>query len=327
MVGEEGTVNRTLAHWVVVRRAVLKALAGLALAIPPAGRMRAVHAKDGTRPQAAGTEEALKMADALRTSSKVTVERRGNVVLIGINRPEVYNRIDPETYRLLGKAYYQYEHDPTLRAAVLFGHGENFSRGIDVDAYQALAASGRSLTSDAEGIDPLATRRSRLSKPLVVVVHGDTWNMGHELHLVADVRIAAATTRFGQDENTHGRFPGGGATVRFVRDAGWANAMRYMLTGDHWSAEEALRMGTVQMIVATPDGALQAGIDVAKQIAACGPLGIKATLASAHLAIDASEAEAFANLEPQYRALYASEDFKEGRRAEAEGRTPNYQGR
>jgi enoyl-CoA hydratase/carnithine racemase len=207
------------------------------------------------------------------------------------------------TYRLLGKAYYQYGHDPTLRAAVLFGHGENFPRGIDVDAYQVLAASGCPLTSDAEGIDPLATRRSRLSKPLVVVVHGDT---------------------FGQDENTQGRFPGGGATVRFVRDAGWANAMRYMPTGDHWSAEEALRMGIVHMIVATPDGALQAG--VAKQIAACGPLGIKATLASAHLAIDASEAEAFANLEPQYRALYASEDIKEGRRAEAEGRTPNYQG-
>jgi enoyl-CoA hydratase/carnithine racemase len=267
------------------------------------------------------------MTDAPHTSSKITVERRGNVVLIGINRPEVYNRIDPETYRLLGQAYYQYEHDTTLRAAVLFGHGEDFSRGIDVVAYQALAASERSLTSDAESIDPLATRRSRLSKPPVAVVHGDTWNMGHELHLVADVRIAAATTRFGQDENTHGRFPGGGATVRFVREAGWANSMRYMLTGEHWSAEEALRMGIVQMIVATPHGALHAGIDVAKRIAACGPLGIKATLASAHLAIDASEAEAFTNLESQYRALYATEDFKEGRRAEAEGRTPNYQGR
>ena len=166
-------------------------------------------------------------------ATKVTVERRGQIVLIGINRPDAHNRIDPEAYSRLGRAFYQYDHDPSLRAAVLFGHGANFSRGIDVDAYQVLAASGRSFASESESIDPLATKGTRLSKPLIVVVHGDTWNMGHELHLVADIRIAAANTHFGQDENTHGRFPGGGATVRFVREAGWANAMRYLLTGDH----------------------------------------------------------------------------------------------
>jgi enoyl-CoA hydratase/carnithine racemase len=180
--------------------------------------------------------------------------------------------------------------------------------------------------SEHETIDPLATRGAGLSKPLVVVVHGDTWNMGHELHLIADIRIAAADTRFGQDENTHGRFPGGGATVRFVREAGWANAMRYMLTGDHWGAEEALRMGIVQKVVPTPAEALQAGIEIAGRIAACGPLGVRATLASAHLA-NSSQSEALAKLDTQYRALYGTEDFKEGRQAEAEGRTPVYHGR
>jgi enoyl-CoA hydratase/carnithine racemase len=261
------------------------------------------------------------------TTTKVTVERRGQIVLIGINRPDTYNRIDPETYGALGNIYYQFDHDPTLRAAVLFGHGENFSRGIDVDAYQALAASGRSLMSEADTIDPLATRGARLSKPLVVVVHGDTWNMGHELHLVADIRIAAADTRFGQDENSHGRFPGGGATVRFVHEAGWGNAMRYMLTGEHWGAAEALRMGIVQMIAPTSGEALLMGIQLAERIAACGPLGIRATLESAHRAIGSSESEAFSRLESQYRSLYATEDFKEGRRAEAEGRAPVFLGK
>ena len=78
-------------------------------------------------------------------TSKVTVERRSQILLIGINRPYIQNRVDPETYLGLAKAYYQYEHDASLRAAVLFGHGDNFSRGIDVDAFQALAASGRPL--------------------------------------------------------------------------------------------------------------------------------------------------------------------------------------
>ena len=151
--------------------------------------------------------------------------------------------------------------------------------------------------------------------------------MAHELHLVADIRVAAANTRFGQDENTHGRFPGGGSTIRFPREVGWGNAMRYILTGDHWSAEEAFRMGEVQEVVPTPEKALEAGIAMATKIAACGPLGIKTTLTSAHLAIDGTEAEALSKLDAQFGALFRTEDFKEGRKAEAEGRPPIYQGK
>jgi enoyl-CoA hydratase/carnithine racemase len=306
----------------IARRNVLKA--GAALVSTWTGSRALAQTAEN---ESAGAPQATTMAETpISAANTVTVERRGQIVLIGINRPTIHNRVDPETYLGLAKAYYQYEHDPSLRAAVLFGHGDNFSRGIDVDAFHALTASGRSFPSDPESIDPLA-RTNGLSKPLVVVVHGDTWNMGHELHLVADIRIAAADTRFGQDENTHGRFPGGGATVRFVREAGWANAMRYMLTGDHWSAEEALRMGIVQRIAPNADAALEAGVEMATKVAACGPLGIKATLASAHLAIDASESEALSKLNAQYRALYGSEDFREGRKAEAEGRPPVYQGR
>ena len=167
---------------------------------------------------------------------------------------------------------------------------------------------------------------SKLSKPLIAVVHGDTWNMGHELHLVADIRVASADVRFGQDENTHGRFPGGGSTIRFPREAGWGNAMRYMLTGDHWGAEEAYRMGVIQEIAPDPAKALEAGIGLAQKIAACGPLGIKTTLESAHLSIDESEAAAFAKLDEQFGGLFHTEDFIEGRKAEAEGRAPVYQG-
>jgi enoyl-CoA hydratase len=68
--------------------------------------------------------------------------------------------------------------------------------------------------------------------------------------------------------------------------------MRYMLTGNHWSAERALRMGVVQEMAATPEEALNTGVEIATKIAACGLLGIKTTLASAHLATEASEAEA-----------------------------------
>ena len=285
----------------------------------------AARAQSQTPPAA---EPVTTLADEpLSSSTTVTVERQGELALIGLNRPFIQNRLDPPTRVRLAEAFYQYEHDPSLRAVVLFGHGEHFSRGIDVDASQAAITAGQRTLNRPAVIDPLGKSTAHLSKPVVVVAHGDTWNLGHEIYLASDIRIAAADTRFGQDENTHGRFPGGGATVRFVREAGWGNAMRYMLTGDHWSAEESYRMGITQAIAPTPKAALEAGIVMARKIAGCGPLSIRATLASAHQVVDPVEADALSKLDAAYGALYRTQDFIEGRRAEAEGRPPRYQGK
>ena len=301
------------------RRTLLKSAAAAAVAATAATRASA---------QVPAAEPVTTLTDIpLAAGTTVTVERRGQVVLVGLNRPFIQNRIDPPTRLRLGEVLYQYEHDPTLRALVLFGHGPNFSRGIDVDASQAGIISGRRETTPAPTLDLNGNSQPRRTKPMVVVVHGDTWNLGHEIYLAGDIRIAAADTRFGQDENTHGRFPGGGATVRFVREAGWGNAMRYMLTGDHWSAEESYRMGVTQQVAPTAVAALDAGVALANKIAACGPLSIKATLASAHLYVDPVEADALSKLGAQYSALYRTEDFIEGRRAEAEGRPPQYKGK
>jgi enoyl-CoA hydratase/carnithine racemase len=303
----------------VGRRTLIKGAGLLALA---------ASARAHAQAQAPATEPATTLADApLGPSVTVTVERRGDIVLVGLNRPFIQNRIDPPTRIRLAEAYYRYEHDPSLRALVLFGHGDHFSRGIDVDAAQAGIIAGQRPASTAPTLDPLGNSLPHRSKPVVVVVHGDTWNLGHEIYLASDVRIAAANTNFGQDENTHGRFPGGGATVRFVREAGWGNAMRYMLTGDHWTAEESYRLGITQQVAATPAAALDAGIAMARKMAACGPLSIKATLTSAHQYVDPVEADALSKLGAQYSALYRTEDFVEGRRAEAEGRPPMYQGK
>lgn len=302
---------------VVGRRELLKGTALMAVAVTARAQ--------GQTP---ATEPVTTLADVpLGPSVTITVERRGDIVLVGLNRPSIQNRLDPPTRTRLAETFYQYEHDPTLRALVLFGHGENFSRGIDVDAAQAGIIAGQRAAGTAPTIDVLGNGQPRRTKPVVVVVHGDTWNLGHEIYLAGDVRIAAANTRFGQDENTHGRFPGGGATVRFVREAGWGNAMRYMLTGDHWTAEESYRMGVTQQIAPTPAAALEAGIAIARKIAACAPLGVKATLASAHQMIDPMEADALSKLGAQYSALHRTEDFIEGRRAETEGRSPKYQGK
>jgi enoyl-CoA hydratase len=301
--------------------AALGGLAGLSALTTTVARA------DASQPGGTTSSEEMTMSDIpFSPTAKITVERRGAVVLIGINRPYIQNRIDPDAFAGLAKAYHDYDHDHSLRAAILFGHGDHFSRGIDVDGFRHLVETAKPWISGEGVIDPLGKRKPGLTKPLIAAVHGDTWNMGHELFLVADIRVAAANTNFGQDENTHGRFPGGGSTVRFVREAGWGNAMRYMLTGDHWAAEEAYRAGTIQEIAATPRAALDRAVEIANKVAACGPLGIKTTLASAHLTVDPAADDALSKLDAQFGALFHSHDFLEGRKAEAEGRSPIYHG-
>jgi enoyl-CoA hydratase/carnithine racemase len=307
---------------IIARRSLMRGTAAIAAIFPLATLPIAARAAEQS-----DVEQATTLAEIpLRPNNKLTIERQGQIALIGINRPYIQNRIDPETFQALANAYYDYDHDPSLRAAILFGHGDHFSRGIDVDGFKAIARTGKPLISGGGVIDPLAKRKPGLTKPLVVAVHGDTWNMADELFLVADIRVAAANTNFGQDENTHGRFPGGGSTVRFVREAGWGNAMRYILTGDHWTAQEAYRMGTVQEIADTSQAALDRAIQIANKVAACGPLGIKTSLASAHMAVDPAEEDALSKLDAQFGALFGTNDFIEGRTAEAEGRKPVYHG-
>jgi enoyl-CoA hydratase/carnithine racemase len=276
----------------------------------------------------AQSQTAVHLVDVpLKPENKITVERRGPIVLIGINRPYIQNRMDPEASHGLAKALTDYDRDESLRCAVLFGHGDNFSRGVDVDAHKA-TLGGAPVPDNTGLVDTIGkSPKNRLGKPLIVVVHGDTWNLGHEIFLAADIRVCAANTNFGQDETSHARFPGGGGTIRFVREVGWGNAMRYVLTGDHWNAREAYRMGEVQEIAPTKEAALETGIKLANKVAACGPLGIKASLLSAHAVTDVAEADAFSRLGKQYNDLYATRDFQEGRDAEAQNRPPVYIGR
>lgn len=255
----------------------------------------------------------------------VEVERRGSVLLIGINRPQAQNRFDPPILIGLGKAYYQLEHDDALRVAVLHGIGPDFSMGVDLPAFAAGVKAGILPPKDPDFINAFGLRPPLRTKPVVAAVQGGTKFGAHELFLAADIRVAAADSVFSQGEVTRGVFPGGGGTIRFTREGGWGNAMRYMLTGDEWDADEAYRLGLVQET--TPPGKqLDRAIELANQIAANAPLGVRATLASAHQAIGSEDA-ALQALGPELQRILQSEDAKEAQSALREGRKPVFQGR
>lgn len=274
---------------------------------------------------AQATPPAASPAQPPPAPGKVALDRLpGGILLIGIDRPQTKNRIDPPVIIGLGKAYYELDHDDSLRVAVLYGVGADFITGLDVAAFVAATVAGILPPKDPDFINPVGIGPSRI-KPLVVAVQGATNTVGHEIFLAADVRIAASDSVFGQFEVAFGSFPAGGATVRFPREAGWGNAMRYMLTGDKWNAEEAYRMGLVQEV--TPVGKqLDRATEIAKKIAAAAPLSVRATLASAHQAF-AHEDVALGALRPEFLRLQQTEDAKEARAALQQGRTPVFQGR
>jgi enoyl-CoA hydratase/carnithine racemase len=106
-------------------------------------------------------------------------------------------------------------------------------------------------------------------------------------------------------------YPFGGATIQFVREAGWGNAMRYLLTGDEFDAPEARRMGLIQEIV-EPGRQLDRAVELAERIAAQAPLGVRATLASARYALTEGEEVAIQRLRPDLEPILQSDDLQEG---------------
>jgi enoyl-CoA hydratase len=296
----------------MVRRDLMIAGVGAAALAVGLGRARTALAETG--PSLA----------APASPGRVVVEQRGAVLMVGIEWPQGRNRLDAPVIIGLGKAYYQLEHDDGLRVGVVHADGPDFCAGLDVQGFVAAQAAGI-LPPKEPIINPLGLRPPFRTKPIVVAVHGRTQSVGHELFLSSDIRVAAINSIFGQLEVTRGVFPAGGATVRFPREAGWGNAMRYMLTGDEWGTDEARRMGLLQEV--TPPGKqLDRAIELANKIAAAAPLGVRATLASSHQALAAEEATALAALQQDFGRILQSEDAKESQRAQREDRPPVYHG-
>ena len=257
----------------------------------------------------------------------VTLERRGGVLLMGLDRVAKRNAVDVPMYEALSRALGELDRDPDLRCGLLFAHGDHFTGGIDLPQWTPHFAENRRPPLPDDGIDPLGLDAGRiLSKPLVMAVQGYCMTIGIELLLAADIRVAAADTRFAQIEVHRGIYPIGGATIRFVQEAGWGNAMRWLLTGDSFDAAEALRMGLVQEVTRVGHQ-FDRALAIAETIARQAPQAVASTLASSRTARAEGERTEIPKLMPELQRLLGTEDAAEGMRAFLERRPGNFTGR
>jgi len=257
------------------------------------------------------------------TVGRIALERRGHVLMMGLDRAAKRNAFDLALWNELCLAYGELDRDPALRVGVLHAHGDHFTGGLDLPQWAPVFASGAFHIPDG-GVDPLGLT-TRVSKPIICAVQGICLTIGIELLLATDIRIAAASTRFGQIEIKRGIYPVGGATLRFPREVGWANAMRWLLTGDEFDANEALRIGLVQEVTA-PGEQLARATQLADVVAQQAPLGVYATLASSRGALPEAEAGAAKRLLPDLQPLMKSDDMQEGLRAFMERRPGAFKG-
>jgi enoyl-CoA hydratase/carnithine racemase len=255
----------------------------------------------------------------------ITTEARGHVLLIGFNRPAKLNSFTAAMLKELGEAYTRYEDDETLRCAVVFAHGKDFTAGLDLADVAPLVAQGQSLGSSS-GVDPWGIEGRERAKPVVVAMQGRVFTLGIELALASDVRLCSDDATFAQLEIARGIFPFGGATFRAPAQLGWGNAMRFLLTAEPFDAREALRIGLVQEIVPR-DGLLDRAVALGERIAAQAPLGVRATIASARRAQREGEAAAKKALSAEIVHLMKTDDAREGLQSFLERRAGRYAGR
>jgi enoyl-CoA hydratase/carnithine racemase len=254
----------------------------------------------------------------------IIYEKQGPVAVLTLNREKQLNSINAQTSREMLQAWEDFRDDPALRVAILTGVGEKaFSTGMDLVA----TASGEN-QFDGGPQAPFGgfTKRLPLYKPIIAAVNGYCLAGGLELALACDIRICTPEARFGLPEVRWAIMPGAGGTQRLPRaiPQAWANYM--VLTGEQIDAETALRLGLVSHVVPLPEL-----MDKAHQIAAIicerGPLAVRTAKEAILRGQDMPLDHGLAYEDVLLGRLMATEDAKEGPRAFAEKRKPEYHGR
>lgn len=259
------------------------------------------------------------------TEQPVLLEKRDDhVAVVTLNRPEKLNALNAEVRGRLIDLFAELAQDDDVRAVVLHGTGDKaFVAGADITEFHARTPEQqREVYRQPRIYEAVAD----FPKPVIAALHGFCIGGGSELALACDIRVADRTTRISQAEIRIGLIPGGGGTQRLARLVGRGWATIISLTGDFVEAEEAHRIGLVDVLVDEGEHVTRA-IELASRMTRWSPVSLRLAKEAIRVAYELPLAEGLEREKDLFLEAFASEDGREGVTAFVEKRKPVYRGR
>ncbi|WOJ94538.1 crotonase/enoyl-CoA hydratase family protein [Congregibacter variabilis] len=254
------------------------------------------------------------------SAKEVLTEKIDGVLVITLNRPEAKNAANRALALGVAAAIDELESDDSLRVAILTGAGGTFCSGMDLKAF----VTGELPQVEGRGFAGLTEYRS--SKPIIAAVEGYALAGGFELAISCDLIVASDSSKFGIPEVKRGLAAAAGGLVKLPKQIPSRIAMELALTGEFISAARAYELGLINRISETGK-ALEGAHELAKSIAANGPLAVAASLKAVSGAQDWNSDEMFAKQQEIVGHVFTSEDAIEGATAFAQKRAPNWKGK
>jgi enoyl-CoA hydratase len=246
------------------------------------------------------------------------------VATVTINRPDKLNALNAAVRQSFIETLRQLEANPDVRVAIVTGAGDKaFVAGADIAEFEHRTPIDQfTVTRCATVFSATAAFR----KPLIAAINGFCLGGGCELALACDIRLASATARLGQPEVNLAIIPGGGGTQRLARLVGVGQAFRLIYSGEMIGADEALRIGLVEEVVAPAD-LMPRAREIATSIAAKSPVALQLIKEAIQASLEVPLAEGLRLESALLSVAFASDDKREGVRAFLEKRRPAFDGR
>lgn len=254
---------------------------------------------------------------------KLIVERQGRIGVVRINHPEALNALDTLVLRELGQAFDAFAADAGIDVVVLTGEGRAFVAGADIAEMSAMtAAEGKAF--GRLGAD-VFRKIELLPQPVIAAVNGFALGGGCELAMACDIRIASAKAKFGQPEVGLGITPGFSGTQRLPRLVGLGKAKELIYTAAVIPAEEALRIGLVNKVVAS-EALMDEALALAATIASKARLAVRYAKEAINRGIETDIETGIAVEASLFGLCFATADQKEGMAAFLQKRKPDFTG-
>lgn len=246
-------------------------------------------------------------------------EVREGVAIIKVNRPEVRNALNWETWLELEDVLRRLRTEPNLRVGIITGAGdEAFIAGADL--HMLKDRTPQDAINASKKANEILLFMESMEEPVIAAINGWTLGGGCEIALACDIRIASERAQIGQTEVRVGIMPGYGGNVRLMRLIGSGRAKEMIYTGKVVNAAEAERIGLVNRVV-PHEKLMEETMALAKQIVK-GPASIHIAKRSMFQACQYSFREALEKDSELYGEVYKTKDFKEGVTAFIEKRKP-----